>query len=144
LLDQLQYIRVGQGASEVIEKELMIQRSEKVLDVGVDGPEEALGASYNEALDGHLDRTFGAKSKAAIKELPFEKRLDGIKHGALGDAVANGEDSDLALAAIGFQDADVSGWERFVGFVEEVAAEFLKVRRKISLESADADGIGAG
>jgi len=79
----------------------MIECAEKVLDVGVDGPEEALGASYDEALDRHLDRAFGAKGKAAIEELPFEQGLDGIEHGALSDAVANGEDSDLALAAIG-------------------------------------------
>jgi len=96
LLDQLQNIRVGQGTSEVIEKKLMIKRSEEVLDVGVHGPEEALGASYDEALDGHLDRTFGAKRKTAIKELPFEQGLDSIEHGTLSDAVANGEDGDLA------------------------------------------------
>src|SRR6266404_3806945 len=130
--------------SEVIEKELMIQRAKEVLDVGVDGPEEALGASYDEALDGHLDGAFGAKRKAAIEELPFEQGLDGIEHGALSDAVANGEDSDLALAAIGLQDANVAGGERLVGRSEEVAGEFFKVRRQIALESADADSIGAG
>ena len=61
---------------EAAEDELSIDAVEKVVDIGIDQPDESLVVKLMHALDGHAHGAAAAVGKAAVVEFGFEERLD--------------------------------------------------------------------